>query len=158
MSMSRLFLAGAIALALPAVAHATPPHAKPPHATSVQARAMLEKAVATLKSSGPAKAFAAFNRKSGPFNTGELYVFVFNLQGIYQAYGAHPGRVGTDVSDLTDAAGKPIVRDMIDIARTSGRGRINYVWLNRADNRVEHKMSLIELVGDHVVGVGYYPN
>jgi cytochrome c len=54
--------------------------------------------------------------------------------------------------------GKPIVQDMIEIAKTSGHGKVNYIWLNRGDNRVEHKMSLIELVGDNVVGVGYYPN
>lgn len=85
-------------------------------------------------------------------------MFVFDLNGIYEAYGAHPGLVGRDVKDLTDAEGKPIVRDMIEIARTAGHGQVNYVWLNRSDNRIEHKMSLIELVGNHVIGVGYYPN
>lgn len=129
-----------------------------PHSTSAEAKAMLEKAVTEIKTAGAKKAFAKFNQAKGPFNTGELYVFAFNLNGIYEAYGAHPGMVGTDVSDLTDAEGKPIVREMIDIAKTTGRGKINYVWLNRSDNRVEHKMSLIELVDDHVVGVGYYPN
>jgi cytochrome c len=28
--------------------------------------------------------------------------------------------------------------------------------LNRADNHVEHKRSLVQRVGDHVVGVGSY--
>lgn len=153
-SLSRLLFAGACAFAMQTAVAAHPA----PHATAVDARAMLEKAVAEMNGSGAKKALAEFNQTKGAFNTGELYVFVFNLNGIYEAYGAHPGLVGADVSDLTDAAGKPIVREMIEIAKTSGRGKINYVWLNRADNRVEHKMSLIELVGDHVVGVGYYPN
>lgn len=154
MSIFRMFIAGAVALALPAAVL----DAAPPHATSADAQAMLEKAVAMVRTAGPVQAFAAFNQKKGAFNTGELYVFVFDLEGVYEAYGAHPGLVGGDVSDLTDAEGRPIVRDMIEIARTSGHGKINYVWLNRADNRVERKMSLIELVGDHVVGVGYYPD
>lgn len=150
-AFSRILLAMACTLALP-----TASAMAAPHADAAQAKAMLEKAVATIKTAGAAPAFAAFNRKDGAFNTGELYVFVFDLNGVYEAYGAHPGLVGRDVSDLTDAEGKPIVRDMIEIARTSGHGKINYVWLNRADNRIERKMSLIELVGDHVVGVGYY--
>lgn len=152
-SFSRLLLAGACAFGLHAAAFAAAPHA-----TSAEARTMLQKAVAEMNSAGPKRALAEFNAAKGPFNTGELYVFVFDLKGIYEAYGAHPGLVGSDVSDLTDAEGKPIVREMIEIAKTAGHGQINYVWLNRADNRVEHKMSLIELVGDHVVGVGYYPN
>ena len=150
--VSRLLLIGACALAPGSVAYAAP------HATAAQARAMLESAVAEVKNAGAATAFGEFNQTSGKFNTGELYVFVFNLNGIYEAYGAHPGLVGQDVIDLTDAEGKPIVRDMIEIAKTTGRGKISYVWLNRSDNRIEHKMSLIELVGDHVVGVGYYPS
>jgi cytochrome c len=147
-----LLLMGASAMSLQ-----TAPAIAAPHASAADARAMLERAVARLNSVGPDKALSEFNQSKGPFNTGELYVFVFNLKGIYEAYGAHPGLVGNDVSDLKDAVGKPIVRDMIEIAKASGRGRINYVWLNRADNRIEHKLSLIELVGDHVVGVGYYP-
>ncbi|MBG6116493.1 MULTISPECIES: cache domain-containing protein [unclassified Sphingobium] len=149
---SRTLTAMVCALALSAA-----PALAAPHADAAQAQAMLEKAVATIKTAGAGPAFAAFNQKDGVFNTGELYVFVFDLNGVYEAYGAHPGLVGRDVSDLTDAEGKPIVRDMIEIARTSGHGKINYVWLNRADNRVERKMSLIELVDNHVVGVGYYP-
>lgn len=128
-----------------------------PYASAADARSMLERTVTRLNSVGAYKALSEFNESAAPFNTGELYVFVFNLNGIYEAYGAHLGLVGNDVSDLKDAEGKRVVRDMIEIAKASGHGRINYVWLNRADNRIEHKMSLIELVGDHVVGVGYYP-
>ena len=151
--IARMLLAGALAFSVQAV-----PARAAPHATSAQAKAMLEKAVAEVKTAGPQKAFAEFNVSKGPFNTGELYVFAFDLHGVYRAYGAHPGLVGQDVSDLTDVEGKPIVKDMIEIAKTAGHGQINYLWLNRGDNRLEHKMSLIELVGDTVVGVGYYPN
>ncbi|NIJ09377.1 cytochrome c [Sphingomonas vulcanisoli] len=147
-----MLIAGVAALGLQGAALAAP------HATALQARAMLDHAVAEVKSAGDKAAFAEFNQPKGAFNTGELYVFVFDLNGIYEAYGAHPGSVGRDVKDLTDAEGKPIVRDMIEIARTAGHGQVNYVWLNRSDNRIEHKMSLIELVGNHVIGVGYYPN
>jgi len=146
----RLLLAACALALLPASAHAAP------RATAADARAMLERAGAQVHEVGAQAAFAAFNQPDGTFNTGELYVFAFDLDGIYEAYGAHPGLVGKDVRDLTDAEGKPIVRDMIEIARTSGRGQINYVWLNRADNHVEHKLSLIERVGEHVIGVGYY--
>lgn len=152
-SLSRLLFAGACALAAQSTAFAAAPHA-----TAADARTMLDRAVAEINTAGADKAFAEFDQKSGTFNTGELYVFVFGLDGKYEATGANPTLVGTDASALTDAEGHQIVQQMIEIARTAGSGKVNYVWLNRADNRIEHKMSLIELVGDHVVGVGYYPN
>jgi cytochrome c len=151
--LSKLMFAGAMAVTLQAA-----PALAAPHASSAQAQMLLEKAVAEVKHVGRQQAFAEFNQPGGTFNSGELYVFVFNLDGVYQAYGAHPALVGKDVRDLIDVEGKPIVQDMIEIAKTSGHGRISYLWLNRGDNRLEHKMSLIELVGNDVVGVGYYPN
>jgi cytochrome c len=148
-SMSRLLLAAAATLSLSSAAYAG-------HATSVQAQAMLAKAVAELNSAGSEKALAEFNDQHGAFKTSELYVFVFDMKGTYEAYGANPKLVGTNAIDLKDVEGKTIVRDMIEIAKTQGHGQISYIWLNRADNRVEHKRSVVQRVGDHVVGVGYY--
>ena len=148
--MSRVLLAGACALSLSSAAIAGG------HASSSDARAMLEKAVTELKTAGPEKALAEFNQ-SGDFNRGELYVFVLDMKGVYEAYGPNPKLVGTDVIDMTDAEGHYLVREMIDIAKNKGQGKLKYVWLNRADNRMEKKASLIERVGDHVVGVGYHP-
>lgn len=148
-SLSRLLLAATCALSVPSAAYAG-------HATSAQAQAMLADAVAELKTAGPDKAFAEFNRHDGRFRTNELYVFVFDMNGKYAAYGANPQLVGTSAIDLKDVEGKPIVRDMIEIAKTRGRGQINYIWLNRGDNRVEHKRSIVQRVGDYVVGVGSY--
>jgi cytochrome c len=148
--LSRLLLAGACALSLASSAHAAG------HATSHQAQALLDTAVSELQASGPDKAFAEFDAGKPPYRAGELYVFVFTLNGIYEASGANPKLVGTDAIGMTDAEGKLLVRDMIAIAKTSGHGRVDYVWLNRADNHVEHKRSLVQRVGDHIVGVGYY--
>lgn len=149
-AFSRLLLAGALALSFQPAAQAAG------HATSSQAQTLLDKAVAEVKTAGPAKAFAEFNQPQGGFNTKELYVFVFTMDGVYEASGANPKLTGTNAIDMTDAEGKPLVRQMIDIAKTKGQGRVDYIWLNRGDNRVEHKRSLVERVGDHIVGVGYY--
>jgi cytochrome c len=151
----RLILAGACA-AMPFASTATPAFAAPAHAGSAEAQALLTRAVAELKAVGAAKAFAEFNDPQGSFHTRELYVFVFSMSGRYEASGADPKLVGSDATDMTDAEGKPLVQDMIAQARAKGGGRVDYVWLNRADNRVEHKRSLVQRVGDHIVGVGYY--
>ena len=149
----RILLAGASVLTgVGAIA----PQLAGAHTTSAQAQAMEDKAVAELKQAGPDKAFAEFNDAKGAYKVGDLYVFVFSMKGVYEASGANPKLVGTNALNLTDVRGKHLVREMIAVAKTRGHGRVDYIWLNRADNRVEHKNSLVQRVGDHIVGVGYY--
>lgn len=121
-----------------------------------QARALLDKAVVMLTRDGSHKAFAAFNDRNGGFVVDELYVFAFDMKGKYMASGANPKLTGTDALDLKDAEGKAVVREMIDIAGRQDQGEVDYVWLNRADNRVERKHSLIRRVNGYILGVGYY--
>ncbi|HLN24425.1 MAG TPA: cache domain-containing protein [Patescibacteria group bacterium] len=128
------------------------------HGTADQAKTLLDKAVAKVKVDGPEKAFAAFNDRKAGFVVNDLYVFSFDLKGKYMASGANPALVGYDAIDMTDAEGKPLVQEMVARAKSAGRGEVDYVWLNRADNHVEKKHSLIERVGDYIVGVGYYVN
>ena len=127
-----------------------------PRDHAVEAGWLLDSAVDTLKRDGAKKAFAEFNQHDGAFVSGELYVFVFTMNGKYAASGADPALVGKDAHDLKDAAGKYLVREMIDLARKQGSGAVDYVWLNRADNKVEPKHSIIKRVGEYIVGVGYY--
>jgi cytochrome c len=126
------------------------------HATPGQAQALLDRAVATVQKDGPDRAFAQFDDPSAGFVVGDLYVFVFDLKGVYHASGANPRLVGSDAYDLTDVEGKPLVREMIARAKSSGHGEVSYVWLDRTDNKVERKHSLVQRVGDYIVGVGYY--
>jgi len=149
-TFSRIMLAGACILSLQAPAQAAS------RATSHDAQALLNKAVTELQVAGPDKALAEFNDPKGSFKQHDLYVFVFSISGVYEASGANPKLVGTPAPDLTDAEGKPLVREMIAVAKAKGKGRVDYVWLNRDHNRVEHKRSLVQRVGDHIVGVGYY--
>ena len=128
-----------------------------PRAYAEQAKAMLDKAVALVKQSGGERAFKTFNDPQGGYVIDDEYVFAINLKdGKYRASGASPGMVGVDVRDLTDAAGKPLFKDMIALARQKGGGTVDYVWRNPATNAVERKHSLIQRVGDVVLGVGYY--
>lgn len=125
-------------------------------ATPREARAMFDKAVAYLETNGPERAFAAFNDRKGTFVHKDLYVFVLDLKGVYHASGAAPeALVGMNVLDTRDAAGNPLFREMIDGVQKSPELTVRYMWLNRATNSVEPKVSYVRRVGDYVVGVGY---
>ena len=122
-----------------------------------EAQALLDRAVGLLKQSGGDKAFAAFNNPQGGFTHDDQYVFAIGLEdGRYRASGAAPQLNGMDVRGMKDAAGNPLFEDMIGIAKKQGSGTVEYVWRNPATNAVESKHTLVQRVGDVLLGVGYY--
>lgn len=125
-------------------------------AGSEEAKALLERAAAHIEHDGQAKALRDFNDPKAGFVKGSLYVFALDLDGKYLASGANPRLAGNVVRDTTDAAGHPLFRDMIGLAKEKGEGQVDYVWLNRVTNKVETKHSFIRRVGELVLGVGYY--
>ena len=131
-----------------------------PRSSAEHAQKMLDEAVALIKASGDEAAFKAFNDPQGGFVMNDEYVFAIGLEdGKYRASGASPNLVGVDVREITDAAGTPLFKQMIALAKDKGTGTVDYVWRNPATNAVEKKHSLIRRVDNVLLGVGYYsPN
>lgn len=137
--------------------------ANPQHLGSVdrskasRASELLEAAVAFLRHNGPEAAFSAFNDPKGSFIYGPYYVFVVDTHGAMLAHGGgQPGLVGTNTLDLRDAAGKPLIRDLIAAAAQNPKASIEYRWINPESKTVELKVSLFNKVDDYIVCVGYY--
>ena len=124
-------------------------------ADATRAQALLERAVAHYKEVEES-ALAAFGRK-GKFVEGELYVYVISTKGVMLASGGPSSAlVGRDVTDLQDAAGKPFFREMLDKAKVSGSGAVEYYWLNPIDNKMGRKLAYFQTVDDRIIAVGYY--
>jgi cytochrome c len=147
----RIGLAACLALLV-----ALPASADTDRAGPERAMALVARAVTYLKAHGKDDAAKAFNDPKGPFVQGELYIFVLGTDGHYVAYGADPMLVGADVHDLKDAEGTPIVQQMIDRTASKPDAMVEYVWLNRPENKVEHKRSYVIREGDWIIGAGYY--
>ena len=66
--------------------------------TAKEAEAMVNKAVAYIKSAGTEKAYAEFTNKAPAFNDRDLYVVVYDLEGRVLAHGLEPqdGGQGAD--------------------------------------------------------------
>jgi cytochrome c len=127
-----------------------------PRSSAEQAEALLRLAVAEARKS-PQAAFAAFNDPKGPYVREDLYVFAVSLDDArFVATGVTPALVGTDAGVMHDATGKPVIADMIALARSQGHGQVDYVWRNPVTNKVENKHSRIERVDNYLIGVGYY--
>ena len=127
-----------------------------PRATAAQAQQLLDRASSALDSD-PAAALAAFQQADGKFMLDDLYVFVVNIDdGRFLAHGASPALVGRNGHDLRDPKGKPIITDMINIARRKGSGELDYAWRNPTTTKLESKHTYFRAVNGKLLGVGYY--
>jgi len=127
------------------------------HGTADEAKSMVDRAVAMIKSAGADKAFAAINDPANKdFHDRDLYVFVRSMDGNTVAHGANKGMIGHTSLDLKDADGKLYNKEMIDLATSKGSGWVDYRWVNPVDKKIEQKSSFVEKVGDYVVGAGFY--
>lgn len=124
-----------------------------PTATLDSARALAERAAGLLAAQGAEAAFPRFMNPAGGFVDGDLYVFVFDLDGRLRASGAWPETVGARIG-IDDTGG--IYARMRRLALEAGKGWVEYAWYNPCTRTLEPKASYIVRVGDFIVGVGAY--
>lgn len=125
--------------------------------TKDEAAAMVKKAVAYAKANGKDKLLAEVgNGSKGQFVDRDLYVSVWSPDAKVLAHGSNPKLVGTDVSELKDADGKPFMKEILTKAASSGSGWVDYKWANPVSKEVQPKSAYFEKVDDVIVSTGYY--
>ena len=126
--------------------------------TTAEAKALLEKAMAHLKSTGNEKAFADFTAKDGKWQNKDLYVFVIKFDGETVAHGANQGLVGKNLMDLKDANGTQFIKEMVEAAKAKGTGAVDYMFTDPATKKVAPKTSYINRIPgfEGFAGVGVY--
>ncbi len=86
----------------------------------------------------------------------DMYVFVFDRQGVYRAMAGNPARVGVALSTLPGLDAAKLVRDAFDAAALGG-GWVDYRITNPSSGRTEPKTSyVVPLTQDLVLGCGIY--
>ncbi len=123
-------------------------------ATPEEAKALLNEAVALYQTDGKDKTFAEISNPDGKFVLGELYIFVFDSDGMIVAHGADPSMIGTSTMDEPDENGKFYAREIMQVGESGGS--VDYVWLNPATGTVQPKTSYIMLVDEFRFGCGVY--
>jgi len=125
--------------------------------TPDEAVAMVKRAVALIKSDGKDKAFAAIGDPANTsFHDRDLYIYVYDLNGVALAHGNNPKMVGKPLIGLKDNEGKPMIKEMVDLAKTKGSGWVDFKWPNPVTKAVEAKSGYVEKVDDMLVGSGIY--
>jgi cytochrome c len=153
-NMRALFSIAALTLSL---LGASPAAQAADKGTADEAVAMVKRAVALIKSDGKDKAFVAI---SDPANTSfhdrDLYIYVYDLNGVALAHGNNPKMVGKPLIGLKDNEGKAMIKEMVDVAKNKGKGWVDFKWPNPVTKAVESKSGYVERIDDMLVGSGIY--
>lgn len=141
-------LLATLALAFGNTAWASEPEAK-------DAIAMVEKAAEMLKKTSFDAVKAKISAKDPELNKGELYAYIRALDGTTLA---HPNAalVGKNLIDVPDADGKVFRREIVDLAKSKGKGWVDYKFKNPTSGKMESKSTYILRQGDYIVEAGIY--
>ncbi len=114
-------------------------------------------AAAYARENGREQAIAAFNDPNGTFAVGNLHIFAVGYDGIVVADAGKPEIRGTNLSNMTDSFGIPIIEVLGETARF-GRGYVSYTYPNPAKNNTfEPQLAVVENVdGTYYVGAGFF--
>jgi cytochrome c len=126
--------------------------------TRDEAKAMVDAAVAHIKTVGHEKAFADFTDKSNKdWQKKDLYVFAYDMKGVNVAHGANDKLIGKNLIDLKDPNGKLLIQELRAAAQ-KGEGWVEYDWPHPQNKKIESKVSFVRKTEgyDGFVGVGVY--
>ncbi|OPY37088.1 MAG: Cache domain protein [Methanoregula sp. PtaU1.Bin051] len=125
--------------------------------TSQQIKDYVDNAAGYALKNGKTAAIAAFNNRTGPFVTGDVYIYALDYGGNALALPFQPELVGTNFSGKKDPDGKPYTDIEIKLVK-SGGGYLLYRYPDPAANLVSRlKISYVRPVDDtYWIGAGIY--
>lgn len=117
--------------------------------------ALAEKGAQFVRQHGKAEMIARINSKDAEFNQGALYLAMRDLNGITIA---HPTNalIGKNLLEVPDADGKLFRQEMVALARSPGRGWVDYKFRNPETGKVEAKRTFVLRVEDVALEAGIY--
>ena len=144
-------------LAAAAIALMATPSFAEDHATKDEATAMVNKAVALIKSAGPEKAYTAIDDKANAdFHVKDLYIMVYSLDGKCLAHGANAKLIGKDMSDAQDSDGVYYVKDRMKLAQSQPSFWQDYKFTNPVSKKIEPKTTFCQRLENTAVCGGIY--
>lgn len=122
--------------------------------TAEEAIALVNKAIDYLRANGASNAFNEFPKKDGPFTNRDLFISAYDLNGKCLANAKSPGLVGKDFISLRDSDGKYLIKQMIDIANSHGKGWVDYRWVEPTVQRIDNKSYYLQKVDGENIFIG----
>ena len=120
-----------------------------------EAKALVKKAVAYADKNGNQKAFDEFSKSPGPFVDRDLYVVVYDMQGLALAH-PNPKWRGKNMMDIRDQSGRSWVKERSELAQKQSSGLQDTQIFNPVTKKVEPKKVYWERHGDLIFISGAY--
>lgn len=118
--------------------------------------AMVEKGAAFMQKNGKDALITAINSKSPEFVNDGIYLTMRAMDGTQLAHPMNPKLIGKNMVVLPDADGKLFRKDIIDGAKTKGKGWVDYRYNNPANGQIEKKSTYFSKSGDVILEAGIY--
>jgi len=126
------------------------------HGTPEEAKNMVKKAVLFAKANGKDVFLAEVSNSKGRFVDRDLYISVYDVNGIVLAHGVNPKLIGKDVSTLNDVDGKFFIKDILYQAKANGKGSTDYKWPHPETKQYQAKSAYYEMVDGMIISCGHY--
>jgi signal transduction histidine kinase len=123
--------------------------------TPVEAKKMVQQAIAYIKANGEEKALQEFNKPNGKFQWRDLYVFAYDLKGVMKGH-PNPKLIGRNLYHEPDSEGKLFRKEIVDLANSRGSGWVDYTYVNPMTRHEEAKITYFQRVGNLIVSCGAY--
>jgi signal transduction histidine kinase len=99
----------------------------------------VDEAAALIVREGEAAAFGEILNPASRFNFLDTYVFVLDADGHTLADPAFPNMPGRDLSNMTDAIGRPYIRELLDELVNTDSASTQFLWRENANELPQRK-------------------
>jgi hypothetical protein len=117
---------------------------------------LVKKAVAHVHERGLRRACDDFNDPHGAFCQGNAYIWAADFHGVILANGTAPDARGQNNFHLKAADGRLFIQEIVETAKTRGKGWCDYPWKNPVTKRTEQKSTYFEAVDGAFIACGIY--
>jgi methyl-accepting chemotaxis protein len=124
--------------------------------TADEAQALVQRAITFYKERGGAAALPGITEPGNGFSDRDMYVFAWDRQLVYHAFGGKPANVGKSAKQIIGTDVTKLAHD-VWAAAAAGGGWVDYDFLNPANGQVLPKTSyIVPVAQDLVLGCGIY--
>ena len=116
---------------------------------------LVKKGANFLKANGREIAFREFSTQNDKFVKGNVNIFVYDIKGNMVADSKNPAFVGLNLINTRDAEGRPVTRQILDMANKYGKGWVTNSLSNSYQVCYCEKVKVPD--GDFVIGAAYFP-
>ncbi|MFZ6644699.1 cache domain-containing protein [Undibacterium sp. TJN25] len=118
--------------------------------------AIVDKGLAYLQKNGKEALIREVNNKNPAFIRGDVYLALRALDGTTLAHPINPRVVGKNMMVFPDADGKYYRKEIVEIAKSKGKGWVSYRYSNPDSNELEDKATYFVRSGDMILEAGIY--